>query len=135
MTEIKKSFSIRRFVSVATLCLFIITAFSGILLLTSHGKITEGASGYGINWKGLHETGCVFFLFFGVWHFILNLKVMCGYFTDKDTGKIAFRMDCFLPVILAAVLFTVACLLPGGEHESRGYRSPGHNMTLKSHSH
>ncbi|MFC1840255.1 hypothetical protein ACFL1N_11785, partial [Thermodesulfobacteriota bacterium] len=99
----KEKFSIRRFVSVMTLCTFLITGFSGLVLLLSHESHAPG--GILVNWKGIHEIVCIFFVIIGIWHFILNFKVLCTYFTAKDK-KISFRMDWVIPVVLAIVFFT-----------------------------
>ncbi len=120
MSEKEKKFSSRRFVSVMTFCAFLITGGSGLVLLLSEGPPSPGS--IMINWKEMHEIACIFFAVFGVWHFVLNFKVMCAYFTGKDR-KFSFRMDWVIPVVLALAFFVSVSFMPGERHESRGYYS------------
>lgn len=132
MAEKGKNFSIRRFVSVMTLCTFVITALSGIIMLVSHGP-SDGSHGFLVNWKGLHETGCIFFVIFGIWHIVLNFKVMCRYFTGSDNGKLVFRMDWCIPVVLAILFFGMICFLPNTKHGYQDYNSVEHSRGFKAH--
>ena len=117
MLKKEKKFSSKRFVSVMTLCSFLITGGSGLVLLLSEGHSATGS--IMINWKEMHEIVCIFFIFFGVWHFILNFKVMCGYFTGKDK-QFVFRMDWVIPVVLALAFVIFISFMPGERHESHG---------------
>ena len=122
MTEKTKNFSTRRFVSVMTFCTFLITGISGLVLLLSHGPSAPGS--IMINWKGMHEISCIFFLIFGMWHFILNFRVMCAYFTGKEK-RFAFRMDWVIPVVLASAFFVLASFFPGERHDNHGFNPEG----------
>ena len=132
MTDNDKNFSMKRFVSVMTLCTFLITGGSGLVLLFSHGP---GPSEIMINWKGMHEIGCIFFAVFGVWHLVLNFKVMCRYFTGNKHGKFSFRMDWGIPVILALLFFIMISFLPGERHGYPEYNSTEYSRGFRGHNH
>jgi hypothetical protein len=119
--ETEKKFSKRRFVSVMTLCTFVLTGISGLVLLFSHGPAESG--GVMINWKGMHEIGCIFFVIFGVWHLILNFKVLCTYFKGRER-RFAFRMDWVIPVAISLAFITLVSLIPEEKHEFKGKYPP-----------
>ena len=126
-----KKFSIRRFVSVMTLCTFLITGTSGLILLLSHGP---SESGIMISWKGMHEITCIFFVIFGVWHFILNFKVLCAYFKGNDK-QFTIRMDWVIPVVLALVFLITISFAPVERHDSRGYNPEDFYKRSMRHGH
>ncbi len=113
----ENKFSTRRFVSVMTLCTFVLIGFSGLVLLFSHGPSENG--GIMINWKGMHEIGCIFFVIFGVWHLVLNFKVLCTYFKGSER-RFTFRMDWVIPVVLALTFFIAVSFMPAEKHEFPG---------------
>ena len=117
----EKKFSTRRFVSVMTLCTFLLIGISGLILLFSHGPAENG--GVMINWKGMHEIGCIFFVIFGVWHMILNFKVLSSYFKGGER-RFAFRMDWVIPVVISLVFFIFVSLIPEERHEFNGKYPP-----------
>ena len=133
MSEKEKSFSTRRFVSVMTLCMFLVTSISGIVLLLSHGRHTPEAFAVMFKWRGMHEIGCVFFFIFGVWHFVLNFKVMIRYFMGKNNRKIVFRMDWGIPVIIAIFFFMMIYLLPTEKHDFQDFSSMGYSREFNAH--
>ena len=126
-----KNFSIRRFVSIMTLCTFIITGTSGLVLLLSHG---HSESGYMTNWKGMHEIACIFFVIFGVWHLILNFKVLCSYFKINDK-QFTFRMDWVIPVVLALIFLITISIAPGERHGSHEYNPEEYYKRSMRHGH
>ena len=130
MTERDKSFNIRRFVSVMTLCTFLMTGISGLVLLFSHGP---GPSGAMINWKGMHEIACIFFAVFGAWHLVLNFKVLCRYFTGSRDGKLTFRMDWGIPVVIALLFFIMISFIPGERHGYQGQNSMEYSKGFRGH--
>jgi hypothetical protein len=119
--ETEKKFSSRRFVSVMTLCTFVITGISGLVMLLSEGP--PSPSGITINWKEMHEIGCIFFVIFGVWHLILNFKVLCSYFKGRER-RFAFRMDWVIPVAISLVFFIAVSFMPAEKHEFKGKYPP-----------
>ena len=128
----EKKFSARRFVSVMTLCSFLITGSSGLVLFLAEGPSSSG--GIMINWKGMHEIACIFFVIFGGWHFILNFKVMCAYFSGRDR-RFAFRMDWVIPVVLALVFLITVSFIPGERHVSHGYSNGDFYKRSMRHGH
>ncbi|MBN2532912.1 MAG: DUF4405 domain-containing protein [Spirochaetales bacterium] len=132
MSDNKKGFSLRCFVSVMTLCTFLITGVSGLVLLLSDGHGSSG--GVMINWNEMHEIACIFFAIFGVWHLILNLKVLCAYFKDKDR-QFSFRLDWLIPVVIALVFLVTISFIPAERHEYRGYNPEDFYKRSKGHGH
>ena len=131
--EKEKKFSLRRFVSVMTLCTFAIIGGSGLSMLLSEGA--PSPSGIMINWKEMHEIGCIFFVIFGVWHVILNFKVLCAYFKGNDK-QFAFRMDWLIPVVLALVFFITVSLIPEERHQQPpGFDSGDFYKRSRGHGH
>lgn len=125
MSENEKRFSTRRFVSLMTLCTFMITGISGIVLLLSHGPPASVSPDFMINWKGMHEIACIFFVIFGTWHFILNFKTMCRYFMTGKDRQLTFRMDWVIPIALAIIFFATVLFIPGERHGFPGYHPAG----------
>jgi hypothetical protein len=115
--ENEKKFSLRRFISVMTLCTFVLISISGLVMLLAEGP--PSPSGIAINWKEMHEIGCIFFVIFGVWHLILNFKVLCSYFKGRER-RFAFRMDWVIPVAISLVFFIAVSFMPAEKHEFRG---------------
>ena len=133
MIKKEKRFNTRRFVSVMTLCMFLVTGISGMVLLLSHGHPAPGSSGVLFKWMGMHEIGCVFFLIFGIWHLVLNFKIMLRYFTGTNNRKIDFRLDWGIPVIITIFLFVMLYLVPAERHEYQDYRSLEYSKGFNDH--
>lgn len=132
MSEKEKKFSIRRFVSVMTLCTFLITGISGLVLLLSHGPAEQGS--IMINWKEMHEITCIFFVIFGVWHLVLNFKVLCAYFKGNNK-RFSFRMDWVIPVVIALAFLITISFVPVERHEFPGYNAEDFYKRSMRHGH
>ncbi|GEM_PF-3245410 len=126
--ETEKRFSSRRFVSVMTLCTFVITGISGLVLLFSHGPSEN--SGVMINWKAMHEVSCIFFVIFGVWHLILNFRVLCTYFKGRER-RFAIRMDWVIPVAISLLFFIFVSLIPEERHEFEGNNKEFYERSMR----
>ncbi len=100
---------VRKTVSLTTFLAFVVLAVSGtVLYVVPQGRVANWA-GWSLaglskdDWGGLHIATALLFLVAGVWHTVLNWKLIVTYLRDR-----ANRLRVLTPDFLAALVVTVA---------------------------
>lgn len=100
---------VRKTVSLTTFLTFVVLAVSGtVLYVVPQGRVANWA-GWSLaglskdDWSGLHIATALLFVVAGVWHTVLNWKLIVAYLRDR-----AQRLRVLTPDFLAALVLTVA---------------------------
>ncbi len=111
MNETKKKFKTRTFATFMISWIFIILAFSGIIIFfTPAGRIANWTSWtfMGLNkdeWQGFHIVFACLFLMFIILHLYFNWKVLMSYFKNKVSQGFYFGRELAYATMIMAVFF------------------------------